>query len=412
MLRKIFITSAVTALLVLAVGVIVYGQKNGLVSYGTQLLALVTRVFPEKVTPEILEVAYEERPIKVLIVPGHDNKTWGTEYKGVKEADLNLIVAKELFTFFSSDKKFEAYTTRDFVTGDYGDVFADYFVSDKESIKSFMNEKKEVMKKYISSGQLVDKSTDNHTMANEDMLVKLYGINKWAEDNAIDLTLHLHFNDYAGRKSSAPGKYSGFSIYIPESQFPNASVSRKVSSVIYEELEKYFAKSNMPLEVDGLIEDQELISVGSNASRSGASMLLELGYIYEPVIVSKETCGAIVGEMAYRIYRGVVGYFDQERLSDLAETTLLPFYFEKDLKKHSSPIIDTLHLQSVLLVSGVYPPQGRTLSTCPLSGVFGPCVSESVVMFRNSNNLIADKGIASSTVDAKVREKLNQLMGE
>ena len=60
-------------------------------------------------TPNI----YAAEPIKILLVPGHDNEVWGAQYGNVKEADMNLRLANELLKILKKDKRFEVHITKD-----------------------------------------------------------------------------------------------------------------------------------------------------------------------------------------------------------------------------------------------------------------------------------------------------------
>ena len=54
-----------------------------------------------------------------------------------------------------------------------------------------------------------------HNSASKEASVRLYGITKWANENKIDLMMHIHFNDDANHSKNIAGKYSGFALYIP-----------------------------------------------------------------------------------------------------------------------------------------------------------------------------------------------------
>ena len=57
-----------------------------------------------------------------------------------------------------------------------------------------------------------------------------------------------------------------------------------------------------------------------------------------------------------------------------------------------------------LLKEGVYPPVGKSLSSCPISGVYGNCTYSAVCAFQEKYNL-GCVGI----VGPKTLEKLNEL---
>ncbi len=73
--------------------------------------------------------------IKILIVPGHDDEVWGTEYRGLREADLTRLVGKELADFLRNDPAFTVILTRD--EGGYTPDLATYFKEESEQIKEF-----------------------------------------------------------------------------------------------------------------------------------------------------------------------------------------------------------------------------------------------------------------------------------
>ena len=161
----------------------------------------------------------------------------------------------------------------------------------------------------ISTEKLTDDKTKKKFETYPSIYIKL--VKSKTNENNIDIVLHIHFNDYPGRKYDLPGKYSGFSIYIPEAQLPNYRISQGIAESIRKELEKIQSASNFPKEKETVVEDQQLIAVGSNASRDGASVLVEYGYIYEDKIYDKKTREQILVDMAYQTYLGVKNYFEQ-----------------------------------------------------------------------------------------------------
>src|SRR3989344_5136666 len=242
---------------------------------------------------------------------------------------------------------------------------------------------------------------------------------KWANENNIEVVFHIHFNDYPGRKWDQPGKYSGFSIYVPEYQLPNHRASSEVAKPLKNQLEKYFAKSDLSAGSFILIEDQELIAVGSNASRDGVSVLTEYGYIYEPRFTNKETREVILKELAYQTYLGIKKFFgDTNLLAGNYETTLLPHIWDNPLKKGVvSESKGILYLQMALHKEGLYPPENKTFNDCPLSGVFGNCTFEAVKNFQEkyADEILAENGKtekASGFAGPKTLAKLNEIYGE
>ncbi len=219
-------------------------------------------------------------PIKILLVPGHDDETWGAQYGTVKEADMNLVLANKIYNILKLDKRFQVYITRN--SAGYNDEFINYFEREALNIAAFRDAAKKVMQEKIDGGSFEVKEDVPHNNANERTSIILYGINKWANENKIDAIVHIHFNDYPRPSAWTKGEYKGFSIYIPEDQLLNASGSSGLAQKIFTELRKKYATSTYPLEAGGLVKDQSLIALGSNLTLNSTvrSILIEYGYIY------------------------------------------------------------------------------------------------------------------------------------
>ena len=394
------------------------GYEYNLPYVGSALRYVAGPFFAERITPEQILASYETDKIKILIVPGHNNDSFGAQFKGIKEAQMNAELGQELFEFFQKDGKFEAYATR-FKNGDYSQWFRDYFESNKEEIRNFRENWRGKWHKAIEQGLPAGNNQISHNSAKDDDSLKLYAVNKWANENNIEVVFHIHFNDYPGRKWAQPGEYSGFSIYVPEYQLPNHRASSELAKPLKNQLEKYFAKSDLPAESFALIEDQELIAVGSNASRDGVSVLAEYGYIYEPQFANKETRGIMLKELAYQTYVGIKKFFgDTNLLAGNYETTLLPHTWNNPLKKGVvSESKDILHLQMALHKERLYPPENKTFNDCPISGVFGNCTFEAVKKFQEKHaaeileeNDKIEK--ASGFAGPKTLARLNEIYGE
>lgn len=272
--------------------------------------SIASIIFPEKITPEILKQKYQNGNIKILIVPGHDKDAYGAQYRGVTEESLNAKLGFHLYNYLFSDLKFSPFITRTY-EGNYYEWFKNYAEKEKTEIKSWRDKLKSMMKSFLKTGVFTKNIKVDHNPAADNTSLNLYAINKWANENNIDIVVHLHFNDYPGRTYDLPGKYSGFSIYIPEQQLPNYKVSKEIGESIKKQLLTILKPSNFPKEKGTLVEDQELIAVGSNASRDGASILLEYGYIYEDKIYDKKTREQTLIDMAYQTYLGIKNYFEK-----------------------------------------------------------------------------------------------------
>jgi len=275
----------------------------------SSLQYIASIIFPEKVTPEMLRQKYKNGDVKILLVPGHDKNSYGAQYRGVTEESLNSKVGYHLYNYFFSDPKFSPFITRTY-EGEYQQWFTSYIEGDKNAIKSWRDKLKSIMKSFLKTGAVTKNTKVFHNPAADNASLNLYAINKWANENNIDVVLHLHFNDYPGRRYDLPGKYSGFSIYIPENQLPNYKVSQEIGESIKKQLSTIISPSNFPKEKDTIIEDQELIAVGSNASRDGASILMEYGYIYEDMIYNKTKREQTLINLAYQTYLGIKNYFE------------------------------------------------------------------------------------------------------
>jgi hypothetical protein len=126
--------------------------------------------------------------------------------------------------------------------------------------------------------------------------------------NNYDIVLHPHFNNEAGRKNNKIGKHSGFAVYVPESQLPNAEVSRTLGEEIKRELEKKIKISSLPQEQAGIVESQDLIALGSNASRNGASILVEYAYIYEAPLRTLKTREVFLDTASRLTFTAIMNY--------------------------------------------------------------------------------------------------------
>lgn len=221
-----------------------------------------------------------DEPVKVLLVPGHDNEIWGAQYGNTKEADMNLVLATRIYNLLSKDDRLKIWITRD--AAGYTKEFADYFSTYRKEIVSFEKESKKKLQDQIDNGSFIKKTGVWHNKASEDMAVRLYGINKWADENKIDVVIHIHFNDYPRKNAWTKGEYRGFTIYVPEAEMINSKESTKLAKSIFSKLSSKYVPSNYDKELGGITPDQNLIALGSNNTliESVRSILIEYGYIY------------------------------------------------------------------------------------------------------------------------------------
>jgi len=131
-----------------------------------------------------------------------------------------------------------------------------------------------------------------------------------ANENKIDIVIHIHFNDYPRRNQKQAGRYSGFAIYVPEPQFSNGRASKALADSVSSQLKKNFPVSNMPLEKSGVVEDQNLIATGANNSLDSAVLFIEYGYIYESQFVNPQTQLSAIKELTFQTHQGIKNFLD------------------------------------------------------------------------------------------------------
>ncbi|KKQ82278.1 MAG: Cell wall hydrolase/autolysin [Parcubacteria group bacterium GW2011_GWF2_38_76] len=353
-------------------------------------------------TGELKEKYNEDKKIKILLVPGHDSESGGTVFKNIKESELNLRLSRELYSFLSSNPRFEVESSRD--DSGYNKNITEYMSINKASIEDFIKSKKNVMQGLLSSGDISIAEGVIHNTAPEEIAKRLYSINKWSNENNIDLVIHIHFNDHPGRKINKEGKYSGFSIYTPEKQFSNAKASRELADYILKNIDHFYSKSNMPKERLGVIEDQELIALGSYNTLDSIGLLIEYGYIYEPQFTESSTRNLIIKDMAYQTYLGITDFFDKkEYLGEYWKSTLLPHSWS-DIVESGDKGHDILSLQVALVLEGFYPPKKFLSDDCPVTGIYKRCTTEAVKEFQKRYKITT-----TGRVGPKTMEKLNQL---
>ncbi len=367
--------------------------------------------FVESASPETLQEKYARAAlggdkIRVLIVPGHDDEAWGTEFRGVREADMNAAVGEELTRLLSHDSAYEPLLIRS--RGGYAAGFAEYLVREKPRILAFLKEKKQVMSELIRSGELHMKTGVIHNNAPTRVAQTLYAVNAWANEHGADIVLHLHFNDYPGRSSHRAGRYNGFALYVPERQFSNARASRAVAEALFAQLSRFYAESNLPLEDSGVVEDQELIAIGAYNTLDPAAVLIEYGYIYEQRFLDDDIRAKTMRELAFQTYQGLNRFFGKYgEVFQKYPTSLLPHEWREPLAQGTTNHLSVLALQAALLLEDLYPPGGESKRDCPLTGSFGPCTARAVAAFQERNGLPPSGTVGLQTL-AKLNEKYSR----
>jgi len=258
---------------------------------------------------------------------------------------------------------------------------------------------KQIMTDLIANGTL-KKQTDgiDHPTVDEEYGLRLYGINKWANENDIDIIIHIHFNDYPGRPANKIGKYYGFSIYTPESQFVNSEISQNIARSVFAELNKIQSVSDYQPEHLGVVEDQELITIGANSTLNAAALLIEYGYIYESQIINKKMRVLMFPEYAYKTYSGIVKFFNPDHKINKCDSVLLPHKFTGDLYFGMRNSPEVANLQAALVCSGLY--------IGPITGNFLDYTRQAVINFQIKNK--ADISAATGYVGAQTIKLLNK----
>ncbi len=246
--------------------------------------------------------------VRILIVPGHEPRSGGAEYRSLKEREMNVELAEYLQALFVADPRYEVFVSRDDEA--WSAFLKEYFAEKWQEIIAFQAAKKKVMKAALASGEVSKIDNPPHSRVADDIATRLYGINKWSNDNRIDLAIHIHFNEYPRKDNTKPGAYSGFAVYVPESQFSNANLSRKIAERVLERLSAVGQPSNFHREAAGIVEDQQLIALGANNSLDAASLLIEYGYIYEPKFAGDAQRHSVFAKYAAGTYEGVKDFFE------------------------------------------------------------------------------------------------------
>lgn len=359
----------------------------------------------------LVDLMAEEKPIKILIVPGHDEKSGGSEFSGIAERKLNVQLAYYLIDLLKEENNITADVVKN-KDGTYADWFNQYLEENKLEIILFKENSRKIMEKTFKD---ISPSLNSFIFNNapEETSLNLYAINKYIDDHQIDIVLHIHFNDHPRKNYNSKGKYSGFSIFVPDSQFLNGEESKNFALAIKNHLETIIPKSTHPLESRVIIEDQKLIAIGANVSRQNVSALIEYGYIYESQILSKNIRDVFLKELAFQTYLGIREYLRKENNQD---TTLLPHTWDKNMKKGKGSSEDVLSLQMALKQESLFPPNNKSLQECALDGIFGNCTNQAVIDFQEKykDETLEPLGYKKGTgfVDSLTISKLNELYSQ
>lgn len=344
-------------------------------------------------------------PLRVLIVPGHDNDYAGAVYDGVREADMTLALGASLAQRLSADPQLEVTLAR---TGEgYLPELATYFTDEEDAISEFIDEHKTATNEAIEEGNIEVTEQVPHNTAPGPVALRLYGINKWLGEQGYDLVIHIHFNDDGERKWNERGDYRGYTVYVPETGLPNAPLAHILGDAVGYRMDMSFAQSTMPLEAEkanevGTVPDFTLVALGSNRTLDIPSILVEYSYLYESLAHSDIVFPVTKDVMARATEIGIHDF-----LRGRSNEKNLSYTFEKDMKPGKSPSRDVAALQYALIEEAVFPPlDAKDPSSCVVDGVFGDCTTRAVKAFQSAHGLSVD-GVPG----AKTRQLLNQLFG-
>ncbi|MCR4275800.1 MAG: N-acetylmuramoyl-L-alanine amidase, partial [Candidatus Parcubacteria bacterium] len=333
--------------------------------------------------------------VRVLIVPGHQPTSGGTEFGGVKERDVASDIANALAGLLSQNPHYDVMVSRS--TTEWNPILQNYFDTHMPEIEAFTQSQKAQMQGHLADGSILPAADQvYHDTAPSNAAYQLYGINKWTSDNGYDITLHLHINDDSEHRAGVAGEYSGFAVYVPDHQYSNAVASKTIGEAIALRLSAYHATSTLPKEDAGVVEDQELIAIGSNNSADDAALLIEYGYIYEPQFQESSIRPVAVADYAYQTYLGLQDFFKDPILTTFGSVSF-PYDWTKvaGTTKEKGPGVYAL--QEALHYLDYYPPKGKNFSDCPISGVVRDCTRASIKEYQRARGLPATGVIGPET---------------
>ncbi len=331
--------------------------------------------------------------IHILVVPGHSPNEGGAEYHSLKERDIVVKIADNLADFLKNDQNAAGGTSRYSVVlardaKQWDPIFQDYFKKEWDTLPAWITQYHNQMAMLEASGKIVKASGEvDHNTAPPAGVKRLYAINKWVDENNIDIAIHIHLNDNPRPNMNTPGQYSGFAIYVPEHQYSNAGATKEVANNIFKRMSTYFPVSSFKQESSGVVEDQELIAIGSNNTVNGVSMLIEYSYIYEPMFSTGPMQDIAAKELAYQTYLGIEDFFGKTTSAGTDMNATLPYTWAKDFHLGDGPEPDIFAMQVALLQKGYYPPAGKSHNDCSLTGTLGPCTMTALSRFQKDNGV-------------------------
>lgn len=359
----------------------------------------------------------EDKRVRVLVMPGHEPDFGGAEFQGVYEREITVEIANQLADYLDQNERFEVIVARS--NTEWNDDLDDYFDEEERTIERFVKEKKRNQERLIKRGKFEERGEGEqvaHAAAPTDAALRLYGINKWANENDIDLVVHLHINDAPDHGPADVGANSGYAVYIPDTQYGNAKTSRPIGAAIAAQLSQLSATSTLNVENKGVVEDQELIALGAYDTLYVPSVLLEYAYITEPKFTQPEVRQTVTKDFAFLTYKGIQSFFNDQVVTKYPSASLPFTFIETPTVGSSSPA--TYALQAALHSLGFYPTfasttpanvrlMAPTLTTCPISGLMDQCTVNGIEAFQAARGMKV-----TGTLDAPTRAALNALFSD
>lgn len=347
-----------------------------------------------------LTSATSSEKVRVLIVPGHQPDEGGTQFKNVYERNIVVDLADALALLLEQNSRYDVMVAR--TKTEWNPILQSYFDTHAPEIEAFRQSQMLQMADHIAQGSILPEADQvYHNSASSHASLQLYGINKWASDNKYDIILHLHINDYAGRRAGRVGRYDGFAVYVPDDQYSNAAASKSVAEAVAARLGAYHATSTLPKEDKGVVEDQELIAIGSNNSLDGAALLIEYGYIYEPQFLKSSVRPLAIADYAYQTYLGLQDFFEDPVPFTFGSVSF-PYKWSDVQAEESDSGPGVYALQAALRYLGFYPPRGKSFSECPVSGIAGNCTQLAISEYQSALGLET-----TGTLGPRTRSALN-----
>src|ERR1035437_7929073 len=352
-------------------------------------------------TAEAAEVASTTPKVRILIVPGHQPDLGGTVFGGVQERDVVVDIADWLAALLSQDPRYDVMIARTKTA--WNPILQTYFDTHTADIVSFRQDQALQMANNVATGSFkLEEDKVYHNTTSTVGAIQLYGINKWANENAIDITLHIHINDDDSHGAKVAGVYNGFAVYVPDHQYASATTSKAIGESIAARLNAFHATSTLPIENACVVEDQNLIATGSNNSVNNSALLIEYGYIYEPQFQIASVRPEAVADYVYQTYLGLQDFFHNST-STMPRSIAFPYNWTNVVAKKNMRGPGVYALQSALHFLGYYPSEGKSFNDCPISGLAGACTRSAISAYQHAHKL-AQTGVLGPKTRAALKK--------